>query len=46
MNLIGWLSTGHLETPVNGQAVVYLTGLLEVFISEISFWQQYRTVLG
>ena len=27
----------HLETPANGQAVVFLTGLLEVFISEISF---------
>ena len=36
----------HLETPANGQAVVFLTGLLEVFISEISFWQQYRTTLS
>ena len=35
----------HLETPANGQAVVFLTGLLEVFISEISlFSQQYRTI--
>ena len=24
----------HLDPPANGQAVVYLTGLLEVFISE------------
>ena len=33
---------GHLETPANGQAVIILTGLLEVFISKISSWQQYR----
>ena len=26
--------TSHLDPPANGQAVVYLTGLLEVFISE------------
>ena len=38
--------TSHLETPANGQAVVFLTGLLEVFISEISFRQQYRTTLS
>ena len=25
---------GHIDPPVNGQAVIYLTGLLEVFISE------------
>ena len=36
----------HLETLANGQAVVFLTGLLEVFISEISYWQQYRTTLS
>ena len=39
-------SSSHLETPDNGQAVVFWTGLLEVFISEISFWQQYRTTLS
>ena len=27
-------SDGHLDPPANGQAVIYLTGLLEVFISE------------
>jgi len=27
-------SKSHLDPPANGQAVVYLTGLLEVFISE------------
>ena len=26
----------HLDPPANGQAVIYLTGLLEVFISESS----------
>ena len=26
----------HLDPPANGQAVIYLTGLLEVFISELS----------
>ena len=26
----------HLDPPANGQAVIFLTGLLEVFISEIS----------
>ena len=26
--------TGHLDPPANGQAVIYLTGLLEVFIFE------------
>ena len=39
------LISSHLETPANGQAVIFLTGLLEVFISEISFCQQYQTVL-
>ena len=31
-----WVYDGHrhLDPPANGQAVVYLTGLLEVFISE------------
>ena len=24
----------HLDPPANGQAVIYLTGLLQVFISE------------
>ena len=36
----------HLETPANGQAAVFLTGWLEAFISEISFWQQYGTTLS
>ena len=37
----------HFETPANGQALIFLTGLLEVFISEISLvWQQYRTTLS
>ena len=27
-------TTSHLDPPTNGQAVVYLTGLLEVFFSE------------
>ena len=41
------ITTSHLNPPANGQAVVFLTGLLEVFISEISlFWQQYRTTLS
>ena len=40
------IEISHLETPANGQAVVLLTGLLEVFISEILFWQQYRTTLS
>ena len=26
----------HLDPPANGQAVIHLTGLLEVFISELS----------
>ena len=25
----------HLDPPANGQAVIHLTGLLEVFISEL-----------
>ena len=31
-----WVYDGHrhLDPPANGQAVIYLTGLLEVFISE------------
>ena len=28
------LLASHLDPPANGQAVVYLTGLLEIFISE------------
>ena len=28
----------HLDPPANGQAVIYLTGLLEVFISELSIF--------
>ena len=27
---------GHLDPSANGQAVIHLTGLLEVFISELS----------
>ena len=42
----GLTKKSHLETPANGQAVIFLTGLLEVFISEISFWQQYQTTLS
>ena len=30
------LKASHLDPPANGQAVIYLTGLLEVFISESS----------
>ena len=40
------LLSSHLETPANGQALVFLTGLLEVSISEISYWQQYRITLS
>ena len=29
--------TSHLDPPANGQAVIYLTGLLEVFIFSESF---------
>ena len=46
MIILSLYLSSHLETPANGQAVVFLTGLLEVFISEISlFWEQYRTTL-
>ena len=38
------LGMGHLETPDIGQAVIVLTWLLEVFISEIKLWKQYRTL--
>ena len=34
MMMIYTVEHGHLDPPANGQAVVYLTGLLEVFISE------------
>ena len=39
------LGMGHLETPDIGQAVIVLTWLLEVFISEIKLWKQYRTLM-
>ena len=29
-------SSSHLDSPANGQGVIFLTGLLEFFISEIS----------
>ena len=29
-----YLPLSHFDPPANGQAVIYLTGLLEVFISE------------
>ena len=40
------MCVSHLDPPANGQAVIFLTGLLEVFISEYQFWQQYRTTLS
>ena len=30
------ICVSHLDPPANGQAVIHLTGLLEVFISELS----------
>ena len=35
-SLLNCLLSSHLDPPANGQAVIYLTGLLEVFISELS----------
>ena len=30
------ITFSHLDPPANGQAVIFLTGLLEVFYSELS----------
>ena len=30
------IQIGHLDPPANGQAVIFLEGLLEVFYSELS----------
>ena len=39
LNLVlNYLLSSHLDPPANGQAVFYLTGLLEVFISELSIF--------
>ena len=38
--------TSHLDLPANGHAVVFFTGLLEVFLSESWCWQQYQTTLS
>ena len=38
------VAKGHLDPPANGQAVIFLAGLLEVFIFLIRLWQQYQTI--
>ena len=34
LSLSAFINASHLDPPANGQAIIYLTGLLEVFISE------------
>ena len=40
------LTLSHLDPPANGQAVIFLTGLLEVFILNYEIWQQYHHING